>query len=66
MAADPTIEDAIKANATGPKAASGDSGSMQQHSLTEQIEADKYLAGKTAAKKGRGLYLTRTRPGDNL
>lgn len=30
----------IETNAQGPKAASGDSGSMTQHSLRDQIEID--------------------------
>jgi len=41
MLDDPTIEDAIRENAAGPKRAQGDSGSVEQHSLTEQIEADR-------------------------
>ena len=44
------LKDAIKTNAEGPKRASGDSGSVDQHSLKDQIAADKYLAGKDAAK----------------
>lgn len=67
MAPDETISDAIKENAAGPKAASGDNVSVTQHSLAEQIEADKYLASKAAAKKpARGIYWARSRPGDNL
>jgi hypothetical protein len=54
------LADAIQTNAAGPKSASGDSGSMTQHDLTQQIEADKYLAGKNAmAKPGRGLRFTK-------
>ncbi len=37
------LKDTIKQNAEGPKRASGDSGSVDQHSLKDQIEADKYL-----------------------
>jgi len=44
------LKDTIKQNAEGPKRASGDSGSVDQHSLKDQIEADKYLASKDAAK----------------
>jgi len=40
------LDNTIRENAQGPKRAAGDSGSVEQHSLTEQIEADKYLAGK--------------------
>ena len=50
------LDNTIRDNAAGPKRASGDSGSMEQHSLTEQIEADRYLASKTASRlKGLGL-----------
>lgn len=44
------LTDAIKQNAEGPKQASADGVSTQQHSLEDQIEADKYLASKEAAK----------------
>ena len=46
-----TLDNAIKNNAEGPKRAKGDSGEMEQHSLTEQIEAAKFLASKEAVKK---------------
>ena len=42
------LEDAIRENAQGPAEAHGDSGGMKQHSLSDQIAADKYLAGKRA------------------
>jgi len=44
------LTDAIKQNAEGPKRAQGDAGSVEQHDLQDQIEADKYLAAKEAAK----------------
>ena len=54
------LTDAIRTNAEGPKSASGDSGSMQQHSLPEQIAADRYLASKNASQsKGLGIRLTK-------
>ncbi len=43
------LEDAIRENAAGPAEAHGDSGGVKQHSLPDQIAADKYLAGKRAA-----------------
>ena len=42
------LADAIRENAQGPAEAHGDSGGMKQHSLPDQIAADKYLAGKRA------------------
>ena len=48
------LEDAIKTNAAGPKRARGDSSEMEQHSLPDQIAADRYVASKNAVKK-KGL-----------
>ncbi|GIK23542.1 MAG: hypothetical protein BroJett005_29560 [Ignavibacteriota bacterium] len=59
MPDDPTIADAIRENAAGPKRAQGDSGSVEQHSISEQIEADRYLASKGAVKKGPGVRMTK-------
>ena len=45
----------------GPAKASGDAGSVEQHKLTEQIAADKHLAGKNAVRKPhRGFASTRS------
>ena len=56
------LDDAIKANAQGPKRAQGDSASVEQHDLKDQIEADRYLASKEAAKKGLGVRMTKVVP----
>ncbi len=57
------LDDAIRENATGPAKAAGDSGSMEQHKLPDQIAADKYLASKEAAKsKSRGLRFNKLVP----
>ena len=42
------VGDAIESNAIGPSEARGDSGSVRQHSLADQIAADQYLAAKGA------------------
>jgi len=61
------LDNAIKDNATGPRKASGDSGSIEQHSLTDQIAADKHLAGKAAvASKGLGIKLAKISPGGTV
>jgi hypothetical protein len=44
------IETAIRDNATGPAKAAGDGTSVEQHTLADQIAADKYLAGKQAGR----------------
>lgn len=57
------LSDAIRTNANGPRAAKGDSGSMEQHSLPDQIAADRYLASKKAAGgKGLGIRISKIVP----
>lgn len=57
------LEDAIRDNAQRPAKASGDAGSVEQHKLSDQIAADKYLASKEAAKsKRRGLVFNKLVP----
>jgi len=57
------LEQAIRDNAQGPAEAHGDSGGMKQHSLRDQIEADRYLSSKQAARsKTLGLRMTRIVP----
>jgi len=57
------LDDTIRDNAKGPKKASGDAGSVEQHDLTDQIEADRYLNSKNAVKKkGLGIKITRAIP----
>lgn len=48
------LRQSIEQNANGPRKASGDSGSIEQHSLKDQTEADRYLASKQATQ-GKGL-----------
>jgi hypothetical protein len=60
---DEDLEQAIAENAKGPAKASGDSGSMEQHPLTEQIAADRYLASKQAARsKSKGIRISKLVP----
>jgi hypothetical protein len=54
------LSDAIGANAAGPAKAAADGTSVEQHSLRDQIAADKYLAAK-AAMKQRNFGLRRAR-----
>lgn len=56
------LEQNIRENAVGPKKAQGDSGSVEQHDLKDQIEADRYLSSKEAAKKGLGVRMTKVVP----
>jgi hypothetical protein len=57
------LEQAIKDNAAGPAKASVDGQTVEQHALRDQIEADRYLAGKEATrKKGLGIKLVKLEP----
>ena len=55
------LDSAIEQNAAGPKQVTADGVSVQQHSLTEQIAADKYLAGKRAASKNPAKAFSRVK-----
>jgi len=44
------LDNAIRENAAGPAKASGDGTSVEQHTLADQIAADKYLANKQAGR----------------
>ena len=58
------LDNQIKQNAAGPRRASGDSGSVEQHGLQDQIAADKYLESKKAMRtKGLGIKLAKISPG---
>jgi hypothetical protein len=62
-----TIENSIQENAAGPRRASGDSGSVEQHGLPDQIAADKYLESKKASRsKGLGIKLAKVDPGGTV
>ena len=57
------LDETIRENAEGPSEASGDSGSMKQHPLREQIEADRYLNSKEASRsKNVGIRTTKLVP----
>ena len=50
------LDSTILENAQGPESASGDGISVKQHNLRDQIEADKYLAGKRATADPRKAF----------
>jgi len=45
------VKDAIEKNAKGPRRAKGDVGEVRQHSLKDQVDADRYLASREARSK---------------
>jgi len=62
-----TLDNSIKTNAEGPKRASGDAGSIEQHDLADQIAADKYLQSKKASRaRGLGVKLAKISPGGTV
>ncbi|HMN97419.1 MAG TPA: hypothetical protein PKC43_06315 [Phycisphaerales bacterium] len=53
------IDAALAENLTGPRKASNETGSIEQHSLTDQIAMDRYRRAKAAAKKPlRGMRVS--------
>ena len=56
------LDTSIRDNASGPRKASGDSGSVEQHDLKDQIEADRYLNSKQAVKNGLGIRKSKLIP----
>ena len=59
----PSIADAIRDNAAGLKKASNDAGSVEQHTIADQIAADRDLASKQAmSRRNRGLRISRIVP----
>ncbi|HNX25942.1 MAG TPA: hypothetical protein PKK48_00890 [Phycisphaerae bacterium] len=57
----------IAANANAPKKVSGDSGSVEQHGLPDQIAAEKFLQSKKASRaKGLGIRLLKIAPGGTV
>jgi hypothetical protein len=57
------IDQSIKDNALGPKSAESDGQKIEQHSIEDQIEADRYLNAKKAVrKKNLGLRLGKLIP----
>ena len=59
-----TLDNTIRDNASGPRKASADAVSVEQHSLADQIKADKYLESKKASRaRGLGIKLIKISPG---
>jgi hypothetical protein len=56
------LKDAILENAKGPKKVTGDAGSVEQHSLQDQIAAERFLESKKATRQGLGIRLTKLSP----
>ena len=60
------ISDNIPTNAAAPRRAQGDAGSMEQHSLPDQILADRYQKTNKALGRNRlGYRRVLLKPGNN-
>jgi hypothetical protein len=58
-----TIQERILENATSPKRVQGDAGSVEQHSLQDQIAAARFLQSQKASQNhGLGIKLIKTSP----
>lgn len=58
-----TDDEKLKQKADQPKSAEVDGQRVEQHSLGDQIEMDRYLASKKAMKNGHGFRLTKMKSG---
>ena len=59
----PFITNAIRENALGLKKASNDAGSVEQHSIPDQIAAERFNASKEAmSRRHRGVRIWRIVP----
>ena len=56
------VSDAIREAAQQPAEVSVDGQTLKQQPLPDQIEADRYLSSKDAAKKGLGVRMTKAVP----
>lgn len=56
-------DDILRRRAEQPKSAEIDGQKVEQHSLREQMELDRYLASKEAAKRGHGFRITKMKAG---
>jgi hypothetical protein len=57
------LNNSILDNASSPAKVTSDGNSVEQHPLSEQIAADKYLASKNATRrKGLGIKFSKLSP----
>ena len=55
--------DTIETNAAKPKRVQADGQSVEQHPLSDQIEADRYVNQAAARAKGLGIKIAKIMPG---
>lgn len=59
---DPDLSETIEELAQAPKKSVGDNGTIEEHSIQDLIEADRYLSRKRASL-GKGFKLSQIIPG---
>ena len=56
-------DERLRENMNSPKSAEIDGQKVEQHSLKDQIEADRYLESKKALRRGLGIRITKMKAG---
>lgn len=56
-------DEKLRENANAPKVAEIDGQRVEQHSLKDQIAADRYLESKKALRRGLGIRVTKMKAG---
>ena len=56
-------DEKLRENMNSPKSAEIDGQKVEQHSLKDQIEADRYLESKKALRRGLGIRITKMKAG---
>ena len=56
-------DEKLRENMNSPKSAEVDGQKVEQHSLKDQIEADRYLESKKALRRGLGIRITKMKAG---
>ena len=59
-------DEKLRENANAPKVAEIDGQRVEQHSLKDQIAADRYLESKKALRRGLGIRITRMKAGGGV
>lgn len=66
MIEDQTSDEKLRENMNSPKSAEIDGQKVEQHSLKDQIEADRYLESKKALRRGLGIRVTKMKAGGGV
>ncbi len=59
-------DEKLREKMNSPKSAEIDGQKVEQHSLKDQIEADRYLESKKALRRGLGIRVTKMKSGGGV